>query len=786
MHILDSVQSDSSPSASGGAGHDAPPFAPLTRRALIQRLGWSSLGLFVSPCFADSSPEEALAEPAADGQHLRTRDRVPDPRDIGFTVHYPGRDPIRLVGHYWFNAATVASGQRCPAIVEFNPYRRRDGMLLSDSWMYPWFAANDYLCFRVDLQGSGDSEGVLTDEYSDEELAYCVQVIEQIARHPVCDGQVGMMGKSWSAINSLMVAARADRPSALKAVMVCCGTDDRYNDDVHYQGGAMLADNAGWASSMWGWLAAPPDPMTVGGRWEAIWRERIKQASFWFVPWAEHQTRDDYWRATSVRDHYDQVKIPVFFIGGWQDVVYKNPIERAVAALSTTDTPVAGLIGPWGHKYPFDGYPGPRIDWLRSTVTHWWDRWLRGRESSPETRWQTLTVWLGESREPSPSACGDEPGRWVAEDAQWRTRARERTWYLGADRGLIDEPPVNRLALSVPTPAPGVTVMLENSSWGECGNDDLPGDQAPADRQALTFDSVPLTADLDVFGYPVANLVLRSDQPLAVIAVRLCEVSPSTGASRLVSYSYRNLCHGDDDRSNPRRLDHGVPFQIRVPLGLTGHTFKAGWRIRLAISPACFPTLWSSPRTAHLTLDTGPLVGFAASALMLPERLPRLADASLRTRLPIRSQGTYVDDRDYLPILAEARPARNERTASAVIIDGKPGVLIHKVFDSGRYQYGGPLAGLWVDLVGEENYQIAEDDPATMTCVTRVSQRFERPDPDWTARAETITRIWSEPTSNGDFAFRFEATVQTYVGRGAEERPFESKTLTGTIPRRWV
>jgi uncharacterized protein len=39
-----------------------------------------------------------------------------------------------------------------------------------------------------------------------------------------------MMGKSWSAINSLMVAARPDRPRALKAVLVCCGSDDRYNE----------------------------------------------------------------------------------------------------------------------------------------------------------------------------------------------------------------------------------------------------------------------------------------------------------------------------------------------------------------------------------------------------------------------------------------------------------------------------------------------------------------------------------------------------------------------------
>ena len=105
------------------------------------------------------------------------------------------------------------------------------------------------------------------DEYSDEELAYCVQVVEQIARLPLCDGNVAMMGKSWSAINALMVAARDDVPEALRTVLFCCGTDDRFDDDVHYKGGAMMYDNASWAESMWGWMPMPPDPAIVGDRW---------------------------------------------------------------------------------------------------------------------------------------------------------------------------------------------------------------------------------------------------------------------------------------------------------------------------------------------------------------------------------------------------------------------------------------------------------------------------------------------------------------------------------------
>jgi len=285
--------------------------------------------------------------------------------------------------------------------------------MISDSKMYPWFAFNDYLCFRIDLQGSGDSEGVLTDEYTDEELTYSGQVIAEIAALPSCDGNVGMMGKSWSAINSLMVAARPDRPRSLNAVLVCCGSDDHYNDDVHYMGGAMMFDNVSWPSSMFGWLALPPDPAVVGDPWKEMWRERIRNADFWFKQWATHQPRGDY--ENSVRGHFEDVQVPVFVMSGWQDG-YKNPAERVVAGLSALGKPVQGLLGPWGHKYPFGGYRGPRIPWLQYTVTHWWDKWLKGKAPSPATDWPELSVWLSESQGPSKSLCPDEKGKWVAED----------------------------------------------------------------------------------------------------------------------------------------------------------------------------------------------------------------------------------------------------------------------------------------------------------------------------------------------------------------------------------
>src|SRR3546814_4031683 len=80
--------------------------------------------------------------------------------------------------------------------------RKRDGTAPRDESTYPVFAAAGYAGVRVDMRGSGESEGVLDDEYSPRELADACAVIAWIAAQSWCSGAVGMMGISWGGFNS--------------------------------------------------------------------------------------------------------------------------------------------------------------------------------------------------------------------------------------------------------------------------------------------------------------------------------------------------------------------------------------------------------------------------------------------------------------------------------------------------------------------------------------------------------------------------------------------------------
>jgi uncharacterized protein len=431
-----------------------------------------------------------------------------------------------------------------------------------------------------------------------------------------------------------------------------------------------------------------------------------------------------------------------------------------------------------GHKYPFDGYPGPRIDWLRHADTHWWDRWLKGKEPDPGTAWPEYVVWLGESREPARVPSYDDAGRWIAEDHAWMERTREIAFHLWPEHRLsLEGAPADHEYVSTADITLG-TSALETSSWGECGKDDLPGDTSRDDRRSLHFESEPLTQDLACFGYPTVRLNLECDKPLASLAVRLCEVSPDTGRSHLVTYSFFNLCYRDGDMAQPQPVPPH-PFAASIPLNIVGHVFRRGWRLRLAISPFYFPTLWPSPEIPKVKLHTGPAGDRPTSALLLPGRDPRPEDARIQALLE-RGRTVHVDPEQYVPTVQTLRAGSSTRTAEPVTVNGRRGSLVRKILDSGSSIYGGPLENLLVDQVVEENARILEDDPLSATAFTRSDSTLARG--DWKIRAVTATRVWSEGVGLDRVVFRYEASVETFVN----DQPFVEKRVDGTIPRRWI
>jgi putative CocE/NonD family hydrolase len=257
-------------------------------------------------------------------QHDESMNEILDP------VWIPMPDGARLAARIVMPTQRDA---RIPAVLEYLPYRRSDGTLRRDMVRHPYLASHGFAAVRVDMRGSGDSDGVLYGEYLRQEQDDAVAVIAWLAAQPWCNGNVGMFGISWGGFNALQVAAR--RPPALKAIITVCSTDDRYADDVHYMGGCMLAvDMLAWASVMLAYNSRPPDPAVLGAQWRESWLTRIEETPAYINEWLSHQQRDAFWQHGSVCEDFSQIQCPVYAVGGWADG-YTNAVFRLLEGLAT-------------------------------------------------------------------------------------------------------------------------------------------------------------------------------------------------------------------------------------------------------------------------------------------------------------------------------------------------------------------------------------------------------------------------------------------------------------------
>ena len=525
-------------------------------------------------------------------------------------VWIPLADGERMAARVFLPAD--ADAEPVPAIIEYNPYRKRDLTAINNEPFHGYLAGHGFAGVRLEIRGSGESDGILRDEYLAQELSDGVEAIAWLARQPWCSGKVGIIGNSWSGFNGLQIAAL--RPPALGAIVTSCSTDDRYADDMHYMGGCLLTDTLDWGTMFQALLALPPDPALVGDRWREMWEQRMTEVSVPLEAWLRHQRRDAFWRHGSVCEDFTAIEVPVLAVGGWLDG-YSNAIPRLLAGLSV---PRRAVIGPWAHAYPHLGVPGPGYDFL-AEVVRWFDHWLKGLPNGAMDG-PMLRAWMTEAL-PAQPYYATAPGRWVGEDSWPSAGTEEQRWFLGDGRLGVEA-----AAAGYPEvwASPRVT-GLAGGEWCPYGTGgrgpEFPGDQREDDGRSLTWNSPALDGRLEILGAPVVTLDLSVDRPSAFVAVRLCDVAPD-GASSRISFGVLNLTHRDG-HADPRPMIPGERTSIRIQLNDTAHAFLPGHRVRLALSTDYWPMVWPSPEPVTVTVYPG------ASSLDLPVRPPRAEDAAL-------------------------------------------------------------------------------------------------------------------------------------------------------------
>ncbi|MBT4890660.1 MAG: CocE/NonD family hydrolase [Rhodospirillales bacterium] len=616
-------------------------------------------------------------------------------------------DGCRLAARMWMPEGAETSP--VPAILEYLPYRKRDGTATRDELTHPYLAGHGYACIRVDMRGSGESDGLMFDEYVKQEQDDALEVIDWLTSQPWCDGNVGMIGISWGGFNGLQVAAR--KPKALKAVITICSTDDRYADDIHYKGGCLLGENMGWGATMLAFSSRPPDPELVGERWRKMWMERLENEPLLAATWLKHQHRDDYWKHGSVCEDYSDIEAAVLAVGGWGDA-YSNTVARLLSGLKS---PARGIVGPWHHKYPHFAVPEPRIGFLQEAL-RWWDHWLKGIDTGVMED-PLYRAYMMESVRPK-TFYPHRDGRWISEK-NWPSENIEDTTLS-----------LNASGLDIVQEGEEIQSICSPQNTGEQSGEfcviwlgpDMPDDQQEEDARSLIFDGQILQQRTEIFGATVLDLEFISDKPQANVAVRLCDVAPD-GSSTRVSWTVFNLCHRDSHEF-PQDLKPGQKYKARIQLDDIAYAFPQGNRIRLAISTAYWPMIWPSPEAVTLNVSS-------SSKLHLPLRAVR--EDTVRPFEP-----------------AEAAPPRKVEVARegsqtrSQEMDEATGESVLRIHDDFGDEFDTDT-GLTSGEIARELYRIHPDDPLSARAEIHWTEILKRE--GWDIRTETFSALKADKTT---------------------------------------
>ena len=504
----------------------------------------------------------------------------------------PMADGVRLAADIW-RPKGAGADRPFPVLLEYLPYRKTEARGASYP-LYAYLVRRGYVVARVDIRGTGSSEGTLIPyEYSDIENADGDRVIAWLAKQPWSNGHVGMFGISWGGFNSIHMAMR--RPPALKAIVAVDATDDLYQDDVHFMDGIMHVDSWEMSQDLANAMPGAPDYRID----DAYFAERFDRPP-WMLTYKRQQRDGPFWDRTALKARYDAIRVPSLLVGGWYDG-YRDSVPRMLQHLSA---PVKAIVGAWDHTYPHEPYPKPGFE-FRHEMVRWFDRWLKGRDTGvlEEPR---LAVYVRDWHPPGPHL-ETAPGRWRYEAGWPIARVRDRTLFPRPDRSLSETPPAAAAERLRYVPTTGVEAGGPVMWFG-----DVAPDQRPTDAFGLVYDSAPLDADLEVLGLPRAQLLVEADAPQADWFARLNDVAPD-GAVTLVAAAGQNGAHRVSAR-DPKAIEPGVPFPLEIEMHFTSWVFPKGHRIRLAVSNAQWPMLWPTPYPMTTTLHLGP----EGTRLLLP------------------------------------------------------------------------------------------------------------------------------------------------------------------------
>nr|WP_246322199.1 CocE/NonD family hydrolase [Nocardioides panzhihuensis] len=491
---------------------------------------------------------------------------------------------------------TAAAG-RFPVILTQNPYNKN----LSGGSGGDYFVQRGYVFVQTDVRGTGSSAGQW-DAFGDREQKDGLEVANWATskQRPWSNGELGLWGASYMAINQFFTAAQ--HPRGLKAMFPIVPAGDVYRDVVA-SGGQI---DAGFIPLWFGLVtgAGLVPPAVNKARPEATLTtllQHVGGALGFQVPMlasavlgSDAAYDGPFYRKRSPLSVVDEIDVPTFVTAGQYDIFQRGaPMLFDRMQRNGVDTKL--LVGPWTHTEAATaaGLEGSGINSLSEMALRWFDTHLMGlsdttldRDVAPVTyheigsgKWRTMQSWLG-------------------------SEVRAKTYGIGSALKPVGGDTI------VPLPVQGLC-SRSTAQW-TAGALAIPGcetDNRINDALGVSYETAPAASDLAFSGPLNADLSVSTTGTDGLISVSVEDVAPDGSVDRITG-GWQTLRHRAVLPSRSRTLNGQVvqpwhPFTreaeqsvtpgkvYRVPVEVfpTGAVIKKGHRLRVTVHSYDVPHL---------------------------------------------------------------------------------------------------------------------------------------------------------------------------------------------------
>lgn len=495
-----------------------------------------------------------------------------------------------------------AEGQ-FPTLVYRTPYGK--DAALKEYTTFARAVERGYAVVVQDVRGRYRSDGEFRPYENEGRDGY--DTIEWAARQPWSNGRVGTFGLSYP--GAVQWLAAVESPPHLQAMVPAMTFSTPQN--FFYSGGVW---DLSWLSWIWESIAADararrrlPDAPS----WDAVKTRmlatlpldglaELRDVAPYYNDWIHHPPDDPFWNFAELRHKYERTKAAVLNLSGWNDDNYgpEGAITNFLglkASRRGRPLDAALLLGPWVHGVKStartrfgdrDFGPAAAIAY-DEVVLDWMDRYVRDDQHAAALSGVRYFVM----------------GANVWKTAQtWPPPGQETTFYLSSS----GQPPARRaLTSSAPASDDAPSTFVSNpddpvvNPYESAGAHDYRALVERAD--VLTFDSAPLTGDIEASGPIRARVYVSCDCVDTDLWVRVLDVAPDGAANNLMSpgldvvrASYRDLGKGR------QLLTPGTIYELTLDRLVTSNLFRSGHRVRVQISATFFPNFSRNLHTGEL------------------------------------------------------------------------------------------------------------------------------------------------------------------------------------------